>query len=347
MTALVMAIRRKREKVAEVLAEKSDPRYTFKGMSILMMAINNNMESVAKSLVKKGADPKLTFKGTGVLIMALQNNMNDVAKDLIKKGADVKQIDLKGITTLELAVKNNDTEIADYLIRHGADARGYASNRETHMVNATLNKDVPMVTVLLKGGGSILETGKMQKSPLDIAMEKNLDDIFAAFLKKINLKGDYCDLQYRELWNRNKKKYRKVTNFRTAGLLEADKEMDELTADMSEDWDATIEANAKRGLKYKARQWAISIATGPVTGPMALVYSRKTKKYKKLYDLLRSALEDNYNKDIILIGRDAKVSVDKTKKWLVVGNVTKAFCAGKRLDVLSEKGIMKWVRSRK
>jgi len=348
VSVLMMAINKKMDKVAVELIDKgANPKYTFKGMSTLVMAINKKSEKVASVLIENGADPKLTFRGSGLVIMALKNNMNKTAEDLIKKGADVKKKDFKGITTLELAVENRDADIADLLIRSGADARGYASNREPHLVNAVLKKDVEMVKTLLRGGASVLETGKMKKSPLNLAMEQNLDVIYSELLKKINLKGDYCDLQYRELLRINEKKYRKVTNFTTGGLLEAEEEMDKLTGDMGEDFDKTLEANAKRGIKYKIGQWAITISTGLVTGPMALVYSRKIKKYKKTHDLLRSALENKYNRDIILLGRKAKTSVDRTRQWLVIGNVTKAFCAGKRLDVLSEKGIMKWVRSRK
>jgi len=337
------------KKALNVIQKGADPntKYSLKGVSVLMMAINRKMDKVAEVLIEKGADPKYSLRGISTLMMAINKKNPKVAKLLIKKGADVKAKDNKGITTLEMAVEKREAEIADALIRAGADARGYASNREPHIVNAARNDDMATIKVLLKGGASVLDIGKMEKTPLEVSLENNFRKIQPELFKRVNLRGDYCDLQYNELKLKNAKKYKKVANFGTVGLLDTTNEFDEMSDDMWGDFEKTLNANAKRGIKYVAGQMAIAATLGAFTTPMTLVYDSKVKKYRKLYNLLRNALEGKPNKGFAPMAKRSKKPEETFKRWIIVGNVTKAFCAGRRLNVFSERGIVKWVKKRK
>ncbi len=98
-----------------------DAQDPHEGWSALMIAIDENKESIAKLLLDKGAKVNLQPSGNNsALSLAAMNNNTDITNLLLDKGANINIISRYGFTPLMTAVLNDNLEVARLLIDRGA-----------------------------------------------------------------------------------------------------------------------------------------------------------------------------------------------------------------------------------
>lgn len=100
-----------------------------KGLSIFHIYCTNNIPSIVKIFLRKGADVNSqtrfdsdTYPGYTALHFAILNDCVHVVELLLKYDADVGKIDKEGSTPLHLACQLSREKIVKMLLEHGADA---------------------------------------------------------------------------------------------------------------------------------------------------------------------------------------------------------------------------------
>ncbi|MDR3111657.1 MAG: ankyrin repeat domain-containing protein [Elusimicrobiota bacterium] len=113
--ALIVALSNKNSRIAQELVEAgadiNAPYKYVKGMTALMLAIENNMEETANFLIKYGAN--LTAKtedGTNVLMIASSKGMKSVVENiLLSDSVNINDRNQKGLSALSMSLnKHND-----------------------------------------------------------------------------------------------------------------------------------------------------------------------------------------------------------------------------------------------
>ena len=107
----------KSEKTAELLVTAGvDPNARqANGMTVLMSAVFNGQEDVAKALLEKGADVKLDAAGFNALSLAVERGNKTMVKLLLAAGADPKARPGAGLSALEKAQQQGKTELVELL----------------------------------------------------------------------------------------------------------------------------------------------------------------------------------------------------------------------------------------
>lgn len=85
------------------------------GMTVLMSAVFNNQEDVAKMLIEKGAKLDASAQGFNALSLAVERDNKSMIKILIKAGADPRVRPIGGMSALEKAQLINNHELVSLL----------------------------------------------------------------------------------------------------------------------------------------------------------------------------------------------------------------------------------------
>ena len=111
---------------------------------------------------------------------ALRGN-NEMVQTLLDLGADPNEKDYAGWTPLHEAALRGQIDVIKLLIKHGADvnARG-GEELDTPLHDATENNHCDVVELLLENGANPFAKNASNLEPLDIAIEKDFEDIIVA-----------------------------------------------------------------------------------------------------------------------------------------------------------------------
>jgi hypothetical protein len=111
---------------------------------------------------------------------ALRGN-NEMVQTLLDLGADPNEKDYAGWTPLHEAALRGQLDVIKLLIKHGADvnARG-GEELDTPLHDATENNHCDVVELLLENGANPFAKNANNLEPLDIAIEKDFEDIIVA-----------------------------------------------------------------------------------------------------------------------------------------------------------------------
>ena len=149
---------------------------TFQNLPLHM--VNNSLKA-SKTLIESGADPN---KYGGGNVLALHNASIEVTKYLISVGAEINRIGYEECTPLMYEVYMNNIENVEFLIKNGADINyqrildGYTS---LHF--ACQKGGILMIRLLIKNGASIELKNDKNKTPIDIARERNFVEALEFF----------------------------------------------------------------------------------------------------------------------------------------------------------------------
>jgi len=135
---------------------------------------SEHMEFI-KKLLANHADPN--FKNGGpsdgetVLIMAMENENNELAKLLIEHGADVNADDAAGVTPLMIASRKGNLEGVKILIDHKADVNACDRDGENALFGAIANGYNDVVKLLIANKANIDVINHNGQTPIKIALK--------------------------------------------------------------------------------------------------------------------------------------------------------------------------------
>lgn len=151
--------------------------------SALLFAAREGNRGAVLQLLEKGADIDVQLKegdpvgGTSLLIATLEGKVQ-TAQFLVRRKARQDIADEKGRTPLSLAVQGGHHLLVRDLIRAGGDANlKSGDNQDTLLMMAVAGKHEKVVEVLLKNGADAELANKFGEIALDIAEEKDYEDI--------------------------------------------------------------------------------------------------------------------------------------------------------------------------
>ncbi|KAL6617129.1 ankyrin repeat-containing domain protein [Neocallimastix sp. 'constans'] len=126
------------------------------GVSLLMIACNNNQKDIAEMLINHGANIHDTdsFNATSLIFACRYNNV-DIIDLLVSKGANVNHQDENGCSPLIHAIREHNINIVKYLIQHGADVNIRDRSSETPLIYACNTKFIDCIRLLLDNGADI------------------------------------------------------------------------------------------------------------------------------------------------------------------------------------------------
>lgn len=156
---LVKAIELRLESQALMIIESGDidPNFIYAQDSLLHIAIENELFSVAKRLIDIGAGVGGNCYGFAALHAAAVNkNGHKIIPHLLQAGAAV-DVRTEGVkkTPLMLAAWNGHLDNAQLLIRAGADANAMDSNGKPVLAYAANSKSDEMVYILIEAGAFV------------------------------------------------------------------------------------------------------------------------------------------------------------------------------------------------
>ncbi len=149
------------------------------GLTPLFIAVQKNHKPVVKYLLSKGAriDEKSEEYGRTALYIACVESL-DIVKMLVDAGADVNLKSNMGIAPLFVAVRSKHILIAKYLLSKGARINEKnGKNGETALYQACFGGSLDIVKVLIDAGADVTITNAQGKTPLDVAIENNHQEI--------------------------------------------------------------------------------------------------------------------------------------------------------------------------
>jgi serine/threonine-protein phosphatase 6 regulatory ankyrin repeat subunit B len=94
-----------------------------KGITALVVAVNNGNNGLAELLIDSGADVNVRVARISLLLLSLYDENYALAKLLIEEGIDVNIQDNNGMTALMIVVGSENLELTKLLIKKGADVK--------------------------------------------------------------------------------------------------------------------------------------------------------------------------------------------------------------------------------
>ena len=119
---LILAIQKNMEELVPVLIEKGIEIDTLskEGKTALALSIENEQSETAKLLIANRANVNIGVPGSSILILAIQKNMVELVPVLIEKGIEIDTLSKEGKTALALSIENEQSETAKLLIANRA-----------------------------------------------------------------------------------------------------------------------------------------------------------------------------------------------------------------------------------
>ena len=160
-----------------------------KALEPLHLAVKEGDRFKVETQLAKGADPRQAVRhGLTPLHIAASVGVMDVADALIKAGAGVDATCEKGLTPIYFAIQTGNPNIVGFLINKGANLfhkneDGYSplhwacSAPHPGLVGPTR---VKMVNLLISQGGDLMARTNEGKTPRDLAVENQLEELVAA-----------------------------------------------------------------------------------------------------------------------------------------------------------------------
>ena len=191
MTPLHIAAWRSMVEVTELLLENGADVNAVDdtGETALHMAAKVGQAAIASLLITKGApiDAKQS-NGATALHMAANTCRHEVVKVLLEAGAKVNELDAYKGSPLRLAIQGGYSglpETMEVLISHGADVKEATRLGTTLLHDAVFYQaGIQAVEILIKNGVDINAKNSEDKTALDMAKEKELNDIIELLTSK-------------------------------------------------------------------------------------------------------------------------------------------------------------------
>lgn len=134
-------------------------------------------------LVDHGADINAECDGQTPLVVAIRKNRVTCTKILLEKGAIIDPPNSNDMgVPMEEAIFNNRVKCLSLLIENGAKVNSRDRQGYTPLHQAANFGSVECVTILLKNGADVNAKSLDNKSPFDVAREKNKTDICDLFV---------------------------------------------------------------------------------------------------------------------------------------------------------------------
>uniref|UniRef100_A0A6G1R520 GA binding protein transcription factor beta subunit 2 n=1 Tax=Hypotaenidia okinawae TaxID=2861861 RepID=A0A6G1R520_9GRUI len=139
----------------------------------LLEAARNGEDDEVRKLMARGAPFTTDWLGTSPLHLAAQYGHYSTAEVLLRAGVSRDARTKVDRTPLHLAAADGHTHIVELLIRNGADVNAKDMLKMTALHWATEHNHRDIVELLLRYGADVHAFSKFDKSPFDIALDKN------------------------------------------------------------------------------------------------------------------------------------------------------------------------------
>jgi len=160
------------EKVKNLIASGADLTVTnFAGESALCLAISNKgLEGIAQEIIEAGADVNhITTMGQTPLMLAAENNLSTLVKSLLEKKANAGLANQDGDTALHSACKAGNAQIVERLLAAGADIDKQGKWGQTPLMTATEYGSFDVVKILVDAGARRDLKNENDRTVYDIA----------------------------------------------------------------------------------------------------------------------------------------------------------------------------------
>jgi ankyrin repeat protein len=180
------------EAAQEFLNHGADVNHqTAKGRTALHFAIEANRLKLARFLLEQGAKPNVQDQtGATPLRLAACTGSQKAIQLLLEAGADPSLATYRGQTVLTKLTsvdvwtdEDQAIEAAQEFLNHGADVNHQTITGYTALYFAIDANRLKLARLFLEKGARPNMRGKNKKTPLDIAMEKNLSEAVALLLE--------------------------------------------------------------------------------------------------------------------------------------------------------------------
>ena len=150
---------------------------------LLMVAVQNRKEDIARLLIQKGADVNVTNNGGETpLINAAHRGLYPIVEMLLDAGANVNQASNGGYTPLMASCGRGHSEVAKLLLANGANTEAHTTNNATALIDA-VTANLETVTVLLDAHANVNVQCKDGTTALMIAINHDAHKIADALIR--------------------------------------------------------------------------------------------------------------------------------------------------------------------
>jgi cytohesin len=191
------------DRVRELLAEGASPDAADEfDTTVLVQAIDDDHEEIARLLLEAGADPNRSEGGDTPLMKAARSGLQATTRLLLDKGADVSAADEgMGMTALHWTVwwsrqvaggptRPGSVESTRYLVSKGSplEARSHDGSTALHMA-ATLG-ELEIVRLLLEAGASPAAADEKGFTPAHLALHRGFGEVIEALAARHDVRAD-------------------------------------------------------------------------------------------------------------------------------------------------------------
>nr|XP_020011414.1 GA-binding protein subunit beta-2 isoform X1 [Castor canadensis] len=143
----------------------------------LLEAARKGQDDEVRTLMANGAPFTTDWLGTSPLHLAAQYGHYSTAEVLLRAGVSRDARTKVDRTPLHMAAADGHAHIVELLVRNGADVNAKDMLKMTALHWATEHHHRDVVELLIKYGADVHAFSKFDKSPFDIALEKNNAEI--------------------------------------------------------------------------------------------------------------------------------------------------------------------------